>query len=245
MGTILFLKLNMSKQKYFFLSIFFFVVGLILHYLPKYDYFLLDFFNSNFYNEEFFQYFTEIGNGYIVAGFVIPLLSYASYRLKALNFVPLSALIFPTIYLGIINGILKREIFSFERPGFYRFENIEYLEPVFKYGSFPSGHAATIFVVIFIWLGLAVKKGYQYKFYLHGSLIALASLVALSRVIVGAHWFSDILASLGIALLFRFLVEFNFFYNHIAKTEALKYLAYLVVVIAWINILFFDVSKYF
>ncbi len=245
METILFLKSNMSKQKYFFLAIFSFVVGMILHHLPEYDYFLLHFFNSNFYNEEFFKYFTEIGNGYIVAAFVIPAMSYASYRFKALNFVPLSALIFPTIYLGIINGILKREIFAFQRPGFYRFESIEYLEPVFNYGSFPSGHAATIFVVVFIWLGLAVKKGYQHKFFLHGSLIALASLVAISRVIVGAHWFSDILASLGIALLFRFFVEFKFFYNHIAKTEVLQYLSYLVVVVAWINILFFDVSKYF
>ena len=213
--------------------------------MPDYDYLLLHFFNNKFYNPDFFKYFTEIGNGFIAAAFVIPLLSLVSDKLKAFNFVPLSALIFPTIYMGLINSFLKKEFFAFERPGFYEFENIEYLEPVFKYGSFPSGHAATIFVIIFIWLGLAIKKGFKYKLYLYGILITLASFVAISRVIVGAHWMSDILASIGIAFLFRAFVDLKFFHNHITQSKVLKYLSYVVVLTAWVNILFFDISDYF
>jgi|TARA_E500000081_G_C6066938_1_gene321119 membrane-associated phospholipid phosphatase len=147
--------------------------------------------------------------------------------------------------MGLINSFLKKEFFAFERPGFYEFENIEYLEPVFKYGSFPSGHAATIFVIIFIWLGLAIKKGFKYKLYLYGILITLASFVAISRVIVGAHWMSDILASIGIAFLFRAFVDLKFFHNHITQSKVLKYLSYVVVLTAWVNILFFDISDYF
>ena len=213
--------------------------------MPDYDYLLLHFFNSKFYNPDFFKYFTEIGNGFIAAGFVIPLLCLISDKFKAFNFVPLSALIFPTIYMGLINSFLKKEFFAFERPGFYEFKNIEYLEPVFKYDSFPSGHAATIFVIVFIWLGLAVKKGFKLKPYLYAILITLASFVAISRVIIGAHWVSDILASLGIAFLFRAFVDLKFFYNHITQSKVLKYLSYVVVLTAWVNILFFDISDYF
>ena len=206
---------------------------------------LLHFFNSKFYNPDFFKYFTEVGNGFIAAAFVIPLLSFISKRSKEFNFVPLSALIFPTIYMGLLNSFLKKEFFAFERPGFYEFENIKYLEPVFKYDSFPSGHAATIFVIVLIWLGLAVKKGYKYKPYLYSILIAVASFVAISRVIIGAHWVSDIFASLGIAFLFRAFVDLKFFYNHITQSKVLKYLSYVVVLTAWVNILFFDISDYF
>ena len=235
----------MIKQIHYILAFFFFSLGLALHFLPDYDYLLLHFFNSKFYNPDFFKYFTEIGNGFIAAAFVIPLLSFVSDKFKAFNFVPLSALIFPTIYMGLINSFLKKEFFAFERPGFYEFENIEYLEPVFKYDSFPSGHAATIFVIVFIWLGLAVKKGFKYKSYLYGILITLASFVAISRVIIGAHWMSDILASIGIAFLFRAFVDLKFFYNHITQSKVLKYLSYVVVLTAWANILFFDISDYF
>ncbi len=235
----------MIKQTYFILAFFFFFTGLSLHYFPDCNYVLLHFFNSNFYNPDFFKYFTEIGNGFIAAAFVIPILSLISDKYKAFNFVPLSALIFPTIYMGLINSFLKKEFFAFERPGFYEFENIEYLEPVFKYDSFPSGHAATICIIVFIWLGLAVKKGFKYKPHLYSILIALAGSVAISRVIIGAHWMSDILASIGIAFLFRAFVDLKFFYNHITQSKVLKYLSYVAVLTAWVNILFFDISDYF
>ena len=235
----------MIKQIYFILAFFFLFTGLSLHYFIDCIYVLLHFFNSNFYNPDFFKYFTEIGNGFIAAAFVIPILSLISDKYKAFNFVPLSALIFPTIYMGLINSFLKKEFFAFERPGFYEFENIEYLEPVFKYDSFPSGHAATIFIIVFIWLGLAVKKGFKYKPHLYSILIALAGSVAISRVIIGAHWMSDILASIGIAFLFRAFVDLKFFYNHITQSKVLKYLSYVVVLTAWVNILFFDISDYF
>ena len=116
---------------------------------------------------------------------------------------------------------------------------------MFKYDSFPSGHAATIFVIVFIWLGLAVKKGFKYKAHLYGILVTLASFVAISRVIIGAHWMSDILASIGIAFLFRAFVDLKSFYNHITQSMVLKYLSYVVVLTAWVNILFFDISDYF
>ena len=50
--------------------------------------------------------------------------------------------------------ILKEEVFPFTRPALEMLDNINYVEPIFRYASFPSGHAATIFGVVLFWIKL-------------------------------------------------------------------------------------------
>jgi len=60
--------------------------------------------------------------------------------------------------------------------------------PAYKAGSFPSGHATTAFTLAGI-----IAFGFASRITL-GVAVALASVVALSRAVVGVHWPLDILA---------------------------------------------------
>jgi undecaprenyl-diphosphatase len=60
--------------------------------------------------------------------------------------------------------------------------------------SFPSGHAANAFMVAAIFASLLRRTLYRY------GLFFLAALVALSRVYLGVHYPSDVLAGAGLGL---------------------------------------------
>ena len=67
------------------------------------------------------------------------------------------------------------------------------------HNSFPSGHAITAFLVVAV---LLMGKGSQRPRLPAAAVIALFGLaVALSRIAVGAHWPSDVLAGAGLGLL--------------------------------------------
>ena len=70
-----------------------------------------------------------------------------------------------------------------------------------EFHSFPSGHASTIFVVA-LSVGFFLPK-------LKIFLICLSALVAFSRVVVGAPFFTDILAGSALAFIGVKLVENN------------------------------------
>ena len=125
-------------------------------------------------------------------------------------------------------------------------EGINYLEPIFRYAAFPSGHAATIFGVILIWLHLA-SEGNKKEFSKSISFLAIgfAVLVSLSRVIIGAHRFTDILASLGLVLIVRSALSLDKFKAHLMEGNVGKYFSYFLVCLAWVGIIFFDVTEYF
>ena len=60
--------------------------------------------------------------------------------------------------------------------------------PAYRRVSFPSGHAAAAFALAGIWV-----MGLQGRRLLRGLLLVLASLVGLSRIMVGVHWPLDVL----------------------------------------------------
>lgn len=66
-------------------------------------------------------------------------------------------------------------------------EAFNVIGPALRAGAFPSGHTATVFA-------LAALLGAQLPWRLLTPLLLLAALVGLSRIAVGAHWPSDVLA---------------------------------------------------
>ena len=227
------------------LGLIFFGLAFSLKFLPSFDIATLKFFNSFLFSSTFFTYFTEFGNGWFVVALVIPALSFISYKSTTMLYVPMQALILSGIYIGLTVQLLKEEIFPFTRPALEAIEGINYVEPIFRYATFPSGHAATIFGVILIWLQLASQEKQKISRLITFSALGFASFVALSRVIIAAHWFTDILASLGLVLILRSTLSLDKVKAHLMEGNIAKYFSYFLVFIAWVGIIFFDITEYF
>ena len=131
---------------------------------------------------------TFLGNGWGVFALAFPLLLLAP-RL-------LSAGIFAGGITAIASFSLKR-IFNLPRP-----ESILSSESFHHFGgpllskAFPSGHTLTAFAIASA-LYFACDQSKRIKAF---PLFIAASLVGLSRIGVGAHWLSDVLAGAGIGI---------------------------------------------
>ena len=227
----------MTINNYSILSLIFFALALLVKSVPAVDIGSLKILNSLMFNEIFFSYFTELGNGLVCLAIVIPLLSLISYKTN-LNNVKVQTLVMVGIGVGFIVKTLK-ELASFSvRPGYYKFEDINYLEPIFSYNSFPSGHAATILSISLAWISLATKKiNTKYSLLMVSIILALALSVSLSRVIIGAHWLSDILGSIAIAFLALNIIELKVMEKILFTSNLSKYISFLLVGMAWIYII--------
>ncbi len=110
---------------------------------------------------------------------------------------------FYILTVGIITQFAKH-IIGRPRPNYTNFEEVfdfKFFTLESNYHSFPSGHSSTVFIVCFILVAAFPKLKYFFYF--------LASIVALSRVVVGAHFFTDIIAGGILALiLFKVLNKF-------------------------------------
>lgn len=227
----------MTINNYSILSLIFFALALLVKSVPAIDIGSLKILNSLMFNEIFFSYFTELGNGLICLAILIPLLSLISHKTN-LNNVKVQTLVMVGIGVGFIVKTLK-ELASFSvRPGYYKFEDINYLEPIFSYNSFPSGHAATILSISLAWTSLATKKiNTKYSLLMVSIILALALSVSLSRVIIGAHWLSDILGSIAIAFLALNIIELKVMEKILFTSNLSKYISFLLVGMAWIYII--------
>lgn len=227
----------MTINNYSLLSLIFFALALLVKSVPAIDIGSLKILNSLMFNEIFFSYFTELGNGLICLAILIPLLSLISHKTN-LNNVKVQTLVMVGTGVGFIVKVLK-ELASFSvRPGYYKFEDINYLEPIFSYNSFPSGHAATILSISLAWISLATKKiNTKYSLLMVSIILALALSVSLSRVIIGAHWLSDILGSIAIAFLALNIIELKVMEKILFTSNLSKYISFLLVGMAWIYII--------
>ena len=227
----------MTINTYSLLSLIFFALALLVKSVPAIDIGSLKILNSLMFNEIFFLYFTELGNGLICLAILIPLLSFISHKTN-LNNVKVQTLVMVGIGVGLIVKTLK-ELASFSvRPGYYKFEDINYLEPIFSYNSFPSGHAATILSISLAWISLATKKiNTKYSLVMVSIVLTLALSVSLSRVIIGAHWLSDILGSTAIAFLVLNIIELKVMEKILFTSNLSKYISFLLIGMAWIYII--------
>lgn len=71
-------------------------------------------------------------------------------------------------------------------------DNVEIIGKTLKYHSFPSGHAATAFVLAGVLSKYIKLNSFRYHRAFTFCVISLATLIALSRVVVGVHWPLDI-----------------------------------------------------
>tara|TARA_Y100000766_G_scaffold253008_1_gene237657 strand:- start:561 stop:1262 length:702 start_codon:yes stop_codon:yes gene_type:complete len=227
----------MTINHYSLLSLTFFALALLVKSVPAIDIGSLKILNSLMFNEIFFSYFTELGNGLICLAILIPLLSLISHKTN-LNNVKVQTLVMVGMGVGLIVKTLK-ELASFSvRPGYYKFEDINYLEPIFSYNSFPSGHAATILSISLAWISLATKKiNTKYSLVMVSIILTLALSVSLSRVIIGAHWLSDILGSIAIAFLVLNIIELKVMEKILFTSNLSKYISFLLIGMAWIYII--------
>ncbi|EFS22085.1 PAP2 family protein [Fusobacterium gonidiaformans 3-1-5R] len=152
--------------------------------------------------DKFFHAVTHFGEGYLEFFLVLLfflLFLYDKKKFKVCKEYALS-LILVLCSTQVVVNILKLT-FGRARPYVFfdpeRFYGIFYLIDNHllmnsQYHSFPSGHTITIWGTIWFFF-FTVKSKYRYL------LFSLGFLVALSRMYLGYHWFSDVTVSIGLS----------------------------------------------
>ena len=159
--------------------------------------------------KEFFSEITKLGSSswyfsISIIGFIVFYINRKLQIIRAKSTNNLSNFFISSfVYIltvGVITQIIKHVV-GRPRPNHTNFEDVfsfKYFTLESNFHSFPSGHSSTIFIVCFILVSVLPKLRYFFYF--------LASVVAFSRVVVGAHFFTDIVAGAILALiLFKIL----------------------------------------
>ncbi len=102
------------------------------------------------------------------------------------------ALILALLVGSLLVQGLKAGFDALRPAGVLALDTFRVIGPALRGHAFPSGHSATAFMVAGVMLGFGVR-GWRC-----GLVLALAALVALSRVVVGAHWPIDVLAGAAV-----------------------------------------------
>jgi len=208
-----------------------------------------DFSLENNYLKDFFIKITELGKSLwffsiSVFGYIVCFLFEKITKKKSLKKIKIASLFLFTSMLvtGILTQILKHLI-GRPRPNYAN--EAEYLGVNFfsldaAFHSFPSGHASTIFIVALVLSFLTPKIKYFYLFF--------AFVIGLSRVVVGAHYFSDIVGGVVIALIGLKLTLwfFNKFEKNIKILDKIKFdpnLFFLSLIIFLITIIFLSIGN--
>ena len=208
-----------------------------------------DFSLGSNYLKEFFIKITELGNS--LWFFLISAFSYIVCFLfeKKTNKNPLKKIKIASLFLfssllitGTLTQILKHLI-GRPRPNYVNeadYLGINFFSIDATFHSFPSGHTSTIFIVALVLSFLTPKIKYFYLFF--------AFVVGLSRVIVGAHYFSDIIGGIVIAFIGLKLTLwfFNKFENNIEILDKIKFdlnLFFLSLIIFLITIIFLSIGS--
>ena len=175
-----------------------------------YNYFLnIDEKVSGVFLKEFFKEITRLGSSswyfiITVMGFVIFYMINKLQIIKNKTTYDLSNFFITSFYYVLTTGIITqviKHIVGRPRPNHTNFEdvfNFQFFTLESNFHSFPSGHSSTIFIVCFVLVSVFPKLKYFFYF--------LALIIAFSRVVVGAHFFTDIVTGAILAfILFKIL----------------------------------------
>lgn len=176
---------------------------------------------QNIYLKEFFNKITTLGNSlwYFLISIILILFGFFLRGNEGFNKhknlidikICFGVFLFSSLLVsGLITQILKHAV-GRPRPNYTSLsENIGFgfFNLNSEFHSFPSGHSSTIFVVALVIIYFFPKLKYF--------MLVFASLVAFSRVVVGAHFFTDILGGIvvsyvSIKIVSMLIKKFNFF----------------------------------
>ena len=131
-------------------------------------------------NDQFWTHITVLGDTVVALALCLPLARRRPDLLWAVVLVALLA----TAWVHVL-----KPLFDATRPvGVLAAEAFNIIGPAHRYHSFPSGHSTTAFTLAGVCvLGFGLRTWTLLA-------VALAALVALSRVVVGVHWPLDIFA---------------------------------------------------
>jgi lipid A 4'-phosphatase len=169
------------------------------------------------YLKDFFIGITDLGNSLWYFLF-FSFLFFSSFLMKTLNIIGKEKYfylkkfsIFSFSYLllvGIITQIIKH-IVGRPRPNHSQLDGsfeFNFFSTESSFHSFPSGHSSTIIAITMI-IALTIPN-LRYFFYFFGFLIAL------SRVVVGAHFLTDVIGggiiAIGVYKIFDYLIKINY-----------------------------------
>ena len=187
---------------YLFLGVIFFLF---------FDYSISKFFyNINSQTKSLFETLTHFGDSLYF--FIPTIIIWATIKIiKNKNKILLtssdiSLFIFFNILISGITVQIFKHILGRPRPSLFHSNNLSVID-IFNFDSrwhsFPSGHTATIFAFIFCLVFLFPK--------IKNILITIAIIIASTRVIVGAHYVSDIFGGALAAYITSILLRDNFF----------------------------------
>ena len=192
--------LKLLRENRFFIIPYIFVLSIATFFLILFSKSEIHIYLNQYHHtftDLFFKYATHIGDGLVVALFIIILL-FVRYRY--------SIILFGSVILTtFVVQLFKRVILPLEmRPKVILADVYDlYLVPgveVLIKRSFPSGHSASAFGIFF--MAALISKNNNLKFLF----LLIAVLVAYSRVYLSHHFLVDIYAGSLISTVFTFLM---------------------------------------
>jgi len=153
-----------------------------------------------------YKIITELGNTYVTTIVLVSILIYTRFN-KGFFCIALG------IFLGIVLHLLIKDIFDRDRPYEYMMWANE------KDKSFPSGHTTNAsilygFIIYYLFKNNYINK-IKYPTLIIGIFIII--LVMISRLVLGCHYFTDVLGGLSLGLMILSFIIF--LYNLMTKLE--------------------------
>jgi membrane-associated phospholipid phosphatase len=136
----------------------------------------------------FWLHLTMLGDGAVALALVLPCIRRAPHCFWA----ALAAAVFAGLWTQVTKQLIDipRPLAALAADRFFQ------AGPAYRQVSFPSGHAAAAFAIAGIWImGMSPKGNISgsRSALLRALLLLLATLVSLSRIMVGVHWPADVL----------------------------------------------------
>ena len=202
------LELNKNEKKICLLLL----LGIVLFFF--FDYSISSFFHKiNPQTKSLFSSLTHFGDSiyfFVPTALIWIAIKISNSKNKIINTISdISLFIFFSILLSGVIAQIAKHIIGRPRPILYNdfdMKSVNIFNFDAKWHSFPSGHTTTIFAFIFCLFFLFPK--------IKNFLISVAIIIASTRVIIGAHFISDIFGGVLVAYLCTIFVRNKFHKNN-------------------------------